>query len=134
MNKEGKKRNKKKYMKQYSMFEYKNTHTLEQRKKETETIIRKFPNRIPIICEVANNTKKKITLDKNKYLVPNDITMGQFLYVIRKKIKMLPEESLFMFINNKIPLTSQLISEIYRMEKEEDGFLYVQISMESTFG
>ena len=42
----------------------------------------KSSNRIPIIVESSDTNIPKI--DKKKFLVPNDITCGQFLYVIRK--------------------------------------------------
>ena len=38
------------------------------------------------------------------------------------------------FINNKIPVLSESIGSIYKQNKDEDGFLYIQISLESTFG
>jgi hypothetical protein len=31
-------------------------------------------------------------IDKKKYLVPMDLTVGQFVYVIRKRIKLSPEK------------------------------------------
>jgi hypothetical protein len=39
-------------------------------------------------------------LDKKKYLVPADLTVGQFVYVIRKRIKLSPEKAIFVFVNN----------------------------------
>ena len=73
-------------------------------------------------------------IDKNKYLVPPDLTIGQFLYVIRKRIKLTPEKSIFLFINNSIPSSSKIISQLYKDHKNEDGFLYIIYSGENTFG
>lgn len=44
-------------------------------------------------------------IDKKKYLVPSDLTVGQFVYVIRKRIKLSPEKGIFIFINNVLPAT-----------------------------
>lgn len=109
---------------------FKSKLTLEQRKAESLKIRTKYPDKIPIICEVS----KDIVLDKNKYLVPNDLTAGQFIYVIRKKMKLLPEQSVFIFINKTLPPSGELLSEIYKSSKDEDGFLYIYVAMESTFG
>ena len=60
--------------------------------------------------------------------------MGQFHYVIRKRIKLAPEKALFLFCANSIPPNAALMSTVYEEQKDEDGFLYVQYSGESTFG
>ena len=73
-------------------------------------------------------------IDKKKYLVPVDLTVGQFHYVVRKRIKLPAEKALFLFCNNSIPANASLISTVYEEQKEEDGFLYLQYSGESTFG
>lgn len=40
-----------------------------------------------------------------RYLVPGDLTVGQFVYVIRKRIKVSPEKAIFMFVKNVLPPT-----------------------------
>ena len=40
-----------------------------------------------------------------RYLVPADLTVGQFVYVIRKRIKLSPEKAIFIFVNNVLPPT-----------------------------
>jgi hypothetical protein len=37
--------------------------------------------------------------------VPSDLTVGQFVYVIRKRIKLSPEKAIFIFTNNALPPT-----------------------------
>ena len=71
---------------------------------------------------------------QKKFLVPADLTIGQFMYVIRKRIKINSEKSLFMFVNGKIPPTARLMSIVYDENKNEDGFLYITYSGENTFG
>lgn len=73
-------------------------------------------------------------LDKKKYLVPADLTVGQFVYVIRKRIKLSAEKAIFIFVNNVLPPTAALMSSIYDEHKDEDGFLYIAYSGENTFG
>lgn len=113
-------------------YEFKKKNSLEKRKEESLRIVKKYPESIPVIVERGN--KEIETIDKHKYLVPRNITIGQFVYIIRKRIKLTPEKAIFVFINNTLPTTSQLMSSLYDQHKDEDGFLYVIYSGESTFG
>lgn len=51
--------------------------------------------------------------------------MGQFIYVIRKRIKLAPEKALFIFIDETLIPTAAIMSSIYEEHKDEDGFLYI---------
>ena len=119
------------------MKSYKELNPFEERKKESESIIVKYNDRIPIILEKKGNVKNGIDIpeiDKNKYLVPIDLNFSQFMHIVRKRIKLEPEKALFIFINNILPPTSELISEIYDKEADDDGFLYIVYTGENTFG
>jgi len=120
-----------------SLFEscnFKKENSFEIRKKESARIINKYPDRIPIIVTRSSNSNVIPDIDKHKYLVPKDLTVGQFMYVIRKRIKLDPDKGIYIFINTKIPPTSQLISDLFNNNKDQDGFLYLTYSGESTFG
>ncbi|KAL5163630.1 Autophagy-related protein 8C [Glycine soja] len=69
-----------------------------------------------------------------RYLVPADLTVGQFVYVVRKRIKVSAEKAIFVFVNNTLPPTAALMSSIYEENKDDDGFLYMTYSGENTFG
>lgn len=109
-------------------------HSFEKRIEESTRILKKYPDRIPIIVQRIKNNTDIPDIDKKKYLVPNDLTIGQFIYIIRKRIKLEPEQAIFTYINNIIPPISSLISQLYNEQKDEDGFLYIEFSGESTFG
>ena len=110
-----------------------NQPTLEQRAFESSRIRAKYPDRIPVIVEKSPKSDVP-ELDKKKYLVPSDLTVGQFVYVIRKRVKLSAEKAIFVFVNNALPPTASLMSTIYEENKDEDGFLYIQYSGENTFG
>jgi GABA(A) receptor-associated protein len=107
--------------------------SLEKRIEEAKRILEKYPNRIPIIVEKDPRCKLP-EIQKYKYLVPDDLSMAQFMYVIRKRIKLKAEESIYTFINNKIIAGNTMLSSVYEKNKSEDGFLYVIYTAESTFG
>ncbi|XP_063212393.1 gamma-aminobutyric acid receptor-associated protein-like 1 [Chroicocephalus ridibundus] len=114
-------------------FQYKEDHPFEYRKKEGEKIRKKYPDRVPVIVEKAPKARVP-DLDKRKYLVPSDLTVGQFYFLIRKRIHLRPEDALFFFVNNTIPPTSATMGQLYEDNHEEDYFLYVAYSDESVYG
>lgn len=116
------------------MADFKSQHPFDKRKQEAEKIRSKYPDRIPVICEKNPRSSDVPDIDKKKYLVPCDLTAGQFLYVIRKRMKLAPEKAIFIFVKNTLPPSGDLMSQIYKAHKDEDGFLYVTYSGESTFG
>jgi GABA(A) receptor-associated protein len=95
---------------------------------------------VQVICEKADRTDIP-TIDKKKYLVPSvrsafghlsrpgvtdkpsivlreqDLTVGQFVYVIRKRIKLAPEKAIFIFVDEVLPPTAALMSAIYEEHK-----------------
>ncbi|XP_048132179.1 autophagy-related protein 8B-like isoform X3 [Rhodamnia argentea] len=105
----------------------------EMRRAEAARIREKYPDRIPVIVERADRSNIS-DIDKRKYLVPADITAGQLVYVVRKRIKLSPEKALFIFVKNTLPPTASLMSAIYEEFKDEDGFLYLTYSGENSFG
>ena len=117
------------------MITFKERLSLKERKRQSEVVLRKHPDRIPIIVEKDSKMGKKIpTIDRCKYLVPSDFSMAQLLYVVRKRIKLKSEEALFFFVNNTLVSTASLLSEIYAKEKDVDGFLYITYCGENAFG
>jgi len=44
-----------------------------------------------------------------RYLVPADLTVGQFVYVVRKRIKLSPEKAIFIFVKNILPPTGNAL-------------------------
>jgi GABA(A) receptor-associated protein len=116
------------------MSSFKLKHDFQIRRKEATKILEKYPNRLPIIIERSKKCKLN-EVDKTKFLVPNDLTIGQLLIIIRKRIILEYEEALFLFVDDSIlPATSQLLSSIYDEHKDADGFLYLTYCSENTFG
>jgi hypothetical protein len=63
----------------------------------------KYPDRIPVIVERLSTSFLPL-IDKNKYLVPNDLTVYHFVYIIRKRLSLDSTESLFLFVNGRTVL------------------------------
>ncbi|XP_020577493.1 autophagy-related protein 8C-like [Phalaenopsis equestris] len=112
---------------------FKLQHSLESRQEEAIRIREKYPDRVPVIMEKAERSNIP-EIEKKKYLVPADITLGQFAYIIRTRIKLSAEKAIFIFVKNTLPSTAAIMSAIYEENKDEDGFLYMAYSGENTFG
>jgi GABA(A) receptor-associated protein len=113
---------------------FRTVHTFEERITESTRIKDKFPGRIPVIVEPSIRGANLPPLDKQKFLVPGDLSIGQFIFVIRKRMVLSQEQALFVFVGNTLPTTSTLLRELYATYKDHDGFLYMSISGENTFG
>lgn len=118
---------------------YKDTHDVEQRISESNRILAKHPNLIPIIVSADD---KIGPLKKNKFLCPADISFSQFLCSVRKQITLDSSQAIFAFCNGKIISSTSSMRSIYQeyMDSNNNGrerydkFLYLTLELESTFG
>lgn len=106
---------------------------LEDRKNQALDIIKKYPERCPVIV-TKDPTCSLPSLSTHKFLVPRDITVSQFIHTIKNRNKIDASVALFVFINNTMPSTSQRMGNIYKKYKSDDYFLYIQYTSENTFG
>lgn len=119
----------------YLQVPFKHEFKFEDRLEEARRVLTKYPDRIPIICERSLRAGPDCPIiDKRKYLVPRDLTIGQFLYVIRKRLHLPSEKAIFLFVGNTIPSTTCLIDQVYHTHKDADNYLYITYSQENVFG
>jgi len=91
--------------------------TFDQRKSKAEYIMKKYPDRIPIIVRCHIATKKLI--------VPRAITVSDILKILKRRV------GCYQFmIGDILPLASPspspcLIGELYDLHKAEDDILYL---------
>ena len=119
-----------------SIKKFKEETSFENRIQNAKRLMDKYPDRIPIICGLCDKAILEFPeYNKMKYLVPKGLTMGQFLHVIRKNIKLNSSEALYIFTENNT-LCSLLpeVERVYNEFKSNDGFLYLIVAKESTFG
>ncbi|CAF0728374.1 unnamed protein product [Rotaria sp. Silwood1] len=150
-------------------WQYKQEHSLEQRRFESERIRRRYPDRIPVIVQPlltstsstssssssilstslfhsfpsssssSSSSCNEITLgrlENEKFLVPSELSFGQFAYNIRRRLRLRPEHALFFYIGlyGKQPILSSTMEMLYNENKDTDGFLYVCYADEKVFG
>ncbi|KAF8008259.1 hypothetical protein BT93_K2050 [Corymbia citriodora subsp. variegata] len=115
------------------MTSFKEEFTFEERLDESRDIIAKYPNRVPVIVEKYSRTKLP-DMEKKKFLVPRDMSVGQFIHILSCRLHVPPGKALFVFVKNTLPQTASLMDSVYESYKDEDGFLYMCYSSEKTFG
>ena len=116
-------------------MKYKDSLPFTKRQGESRKVIDDYPNMIPVICEKGYGYGDIPVMDKKKYLVPNTMTIGQFMFVLRKRIHLSPEKAMFLFFDNHaMAPVSTLIATAYERYGDPDGFLYLTYSSESCFG
>lgn len=112
---------------------FKEEFSFEERLEESRDIIAKYPNRVPLIVERYSKADLP-ELEKRKYLVPLDMSVGQFIHILSGRLELAPGKALFVFVKNTLPQTASLMNSVYESFKDGDGFLYMCYSSEKTFG
>lgn len=116
----------------------------ESRCNESARIREKYTSRVPIIVHRSPYEKDIPAINRRKFLVPDDLTMAQFMYVLRRRIELSSEKSMFLFVGDSIDKskrnsgalvpTSRTIGQIDHQYRDTDGFVYIMYAGESTFG
>uniref|UniRef100_A0A8C4S1S8 Microtubule-associated protein 1 light chain 3 gamma n=1 Tax=Erpetoichthys calabaricus TaxID=27687 RepID=A0A8C4S1S8_ERPCA len=98
---------------------FKQKRTLATKMEEVAGIRAKFPTKIPVIVEGE---------------VPA-LTMTQFITVIRNRMSLMPSQAFYLLVNNTgLASMSQIMADVYRDHKDEDGFLYTTYAAQEMFG
>ena len=91
---------------------------------------------LPVVC--SEHKSSGVTLSKNKFLVSPGMTIGQFLYYVRKSVSSpcTPAHALFLFVGSEhtIPRVSDAMRDVHEKHKDSDGILYITVCGENTFG
>jgi GABA(A) receptor-associated protein len=118
-------------------MEFKKQYPLHERLNESKKILERFPNNVPVICE-KDNRVQNCNIEKRKYLIHKDITVGQFMFIIRKQLETTNRNQsgfgLFLFTKGTIPSIVEEMGNVYKKYKDDDGYLYINYSFENTFG
>ena len=93
----------------------------------------KYPDKVPIIIKKSKESTLN-NVEKDKFLVPEYMTVAQFNFIIRKRLKLNQETALFVLYNGNLLPSSSVMSDIYDTYKNNDGYLYAVYTNENTFG
>ena len=62
------------------------------------------------------------------------MTVLHLIEYMRKVLQFKEKQGIFLKVGNKVTDLSQTLGELYEKNCEEDGFVYIEIRTESTFG
>lgn len=87
----------------------------EERAEEAEKIRERFPDRLPVIVERTGTRGGRDTpeLDRSRFLVPLDLTLGQLVYVIQRRLSLPADRALFVFCGTTLPPATVLLRELF---------------------
>lgn len=99
-----------------------------------DDLMKRYPGRVPVFLEKDPKCSTIPDVDKKKYLVPLDYTVGQFVYAIRKRIRLRNSVAMFVLVDNILPATTESMSHLYKNYKNENNMLHITYTGENTFG
>ena len=116
-------------------FQYKINNSLDNRKSQFSKIMKNHPDGIPVILERAKGCTINKAI-KTKYILSRELTIAEFVKIIREKLELNPERALFFLVNGKHSLTmTEELGHAYEKYKDKsDGFLYMTYSEEMVYG
>ncbi|NXI68417.1 MLP3C protein, partial [Anseranas semipalmata] len=95
----------------------------------------KYPNKIPVVVERYQKEKNLPPLSRTKFLVSQDLPLSQFAVTLRTRLCLASSQTLYLLVNNKgLPNMTVTMQELYRDNKDEDGFLYLTYASQEMFG
>ena len=114
---------------------YKTKYSLEERIKQSELILTKYFNYIPVIVECDPQMG---AMKKQKFLVPQNVNCSHMIVAVRNQLKLDPSKSIFIFYNDKIICPTENVNVVYRRYLSEvndgDKFFHIYVTSENTFG
>jgi hypothetical protein len=122
----------------YTAYTKYKSKPLESRRSEYEKIRTRYPDKVAILITTMLGdgflAVKTDTPPRIKYLVSNDMTLAQFMSIVRARTSCLTSEmTLFMAIHGEIPPMTRLVGE-QQCYADDDGFVTVVFMTENTFG
>lgn len=124
---------------------YNNINTIESpefTRKKIAQLIAKHPDRVPIVISSISHKEHGV----NRFIVPLDMTVGGFMTLLRKKVELGVNESIFIFIKKNTNSTSSIskgdimattsatLGSLYEQYKDEKLILNLVYEKENVFG
>lgn len=118
-----------------SSYNFKIRYDYEYRKLKSTEYLEKNADYIPIVLEKSNGDMIYNSYIKHISRMPKTLAISQYLLFIKKYSQLSKNESLYVIINNMyIPNTNDILNDLYDKYKDNDGFLYITLYKENTFG
>ena len=95
----------------------------------------KYPGKVPVFILKSNKDKLLPNINCNKFIVPEDITVTNLMALVRNRLSLGSEVSMFFFVNEHVlPCGSDTVGKLYNTYKNEDHVLLIYYCGENVFG
>lgn len=118
---------------------FKAAHSLERRRAMAAKLVDTHPDRVPMIVQPAAGSG--LVLTREKFLTPAATRMARFLVEVRRSLQggeaAHEHTALFLLVGDNqvlVPSGATAAEVRARHSDSEDGMVYVQVAVESTFG
>jgi len=106
-------------------YDFKMQHSFAKRREESTKIISKYKDKVLIILEKSESSRLP-SLSKQKYLLNNELSVGQFIFMLRRHLALQVDQIIYLSINNNYtPGTAEIFKDLYAQFKDADGFMYI---------
>ncbi|GMT20608.1 hypothetical protein PFISCL1PPCAC_11905, partial [Pristionchus fissidentatus] len=114
---------------------FKERRPFRARKNDADGIRRQQPHKVPLIVERFDGERSLPRIDSCKFLVADHTTIAELMFIVRRRLELHPEQTFFLLANEKaIVANSMTLAQLYRSEKDADGFLYFVYASQPAFG
>ncbi len=108
-----------------STYVHQMMYTFNERINETNYLIKRYPNKIPVIVEKSDRLKIP-DISKHKFLFNRNAKFGSIMAKIRKILDVNSSTTVYFSINSDIiPKTYHIMNDIYTKYKDQDQYLYL---------
>ncbi|KAL7722940.1 Autophagy-related protein [Entamoeba marina] len=119
---------------------YRRKVSFEERKAVSSQLMERKPNYVPFIVE-SEESSNAVMLKKERFFVNKNTQIADFISILLESYIISPDiqlEHVFLKVQTPSgsinPRPDDALGDLYDMYKEEDGFLYVTVYKERTFG
>ena len=122
--------------KPYSNIKYQDIVSYQKRCEDSTRLCINYPDHVPVIVNCYNNELK---IKKNKFLVPKESQGSRLIVSIRSQLILNSNTAVFMFIDNVLFEHTKNIGSVYeyyinKQKDKNDKYMYVDVTLENTFG
>ena len=109
------------------------TLPLEERLAHRTRGLNRRPTHIPVILERGSDAAPELACER--FLFTPTLTGAQLHYVVRRQVKLDPQQALFLLCDGRLIPTHHTVLDLYeRYRDPDDGFLYITYALENAFG
>mmetsp|Transcript_1268 Transcript_1268/g.2017 ORF Transcript_1268/g.2017 Transcript_1268/m.2017 type:complete len:122 (+) Transcript_1268:3335-3700(+) len=112
--------------------QFKESVPFESRRAKSRKILEAHDTKYPLILLQSSSCRFKLPVQK--FIIDGTMTVASLLYTIRKYIWVAPNQGLYLYLNDTLPMLNSKISELYQRFADEDGFLYFVYSHQEDKG